>query len=186
MANANVLNIRRIPGRLVKNPTDLAAAFPHGGTPLGVTRDMEFRMGIQTTAITAEEFGAQQIEYVYAGELAIFAAVLREYDVDAVQQIFPDAVAGTCGQLPNINYNVTGSKRSGLLLSSKSFKLVFSPDALDRDPFVVLYKAIPLVEETSLMALSLSEELGVGVVFAGIPDGTDRVYTVGNREDIIL
>ena len=44
-----------------------------------------------------------------------------------------------------------------------------------------------MVEEASMLQLSLAEEVGIGVVFQGIPDGgTGKVYEVGKRGDLTL
>ncbi len=186
MATRDVRNVLRVPGRLIMNPTDLSIDAPHGGTELGLVRDAEFRLGIKTSVVTAEEFGVQPIEYVYAGEAAVMAAVLREFDEDAIQAIFPDTAPGMCGPISTISYDVNDDPRAGRFLSAQSFSLLFSPRSLDRHPMILLYKVIPLVEESSLLNLSLSEELGIGVMFHCIPDASGRVYSIGHRGDLTL
>ena len=51
---------------------------------------------------------------------------------------------------------------------------------------VIIRKAIPMVEEASMLQLSLAEEMGIGVVFQAIPDSSDRLYDIGRREDLTL
>ena len=46
MGNPYSRNVKRIPARLVKDPTNIAIDWPYGGTPLGVARDIEFRENV--------------------------------------------------------------------------------------------------------------------------------------------
>jgi hypothetical protein len=57
---------------------------------------------------------------------------------------------------------------------------------LDEQPMVLVRKAIPMVEETAMLQLSLKQELGIGVLFQAIPDSTGRLYDVGRRGDLTL
>ena len=188
MSTGSVRDVLRVPGKLVINPTDITAAFPHGGTELGLTRDSEMRFGIKTELVHAEEWGNQPVESVYCGESAVFAAVLREWDNDALSNIFPNTGTGSVSGDKTILGRVdgVGVNRAGYLLSGKSFILLFSPKSVDRHPMVIIRKAIPMVEESSLLQLSLAEELGIAVVFQAIPDSSDRLYDVGKREDLTL
>ena len=187
MAAPNVRNILRIPGRLVASPTSLSTDYPHGGTELGVCRDMEFRFGYQTSMVQAEEFG-RPIEYVYTGERSIFGAVLRTYDSAMIQRIFPNTAAGTSSGERVVNGRATGSgiSRAGTLLSSLSLVLLFSPKEVDRHPSILIYNAIPAIEETSMLQLSLEEEFGLGIIFHCLPDSSGRDYSIGRREDLSL
>lgn len=189
MAAANVQDVLRVPGRLVKDPTDITADFPHGGTELGLTRDAEMRFGIRTALVTAEEWGQQAVESIYAGESAVFAAVLREWDNDAIALMFPNTGTGPTSEAnKTILGRVSGAgvNRAGYLLSTQSAVILFSPLAVDRHPMVIIRKAIPMVEETSMLSLSLAEELGIGVVWQAIPNATGQVYDIGRREDLTL
>lgn len=183
MATADIKNIVRLRGRLVKDPTNLSTAFPHGGTALGLARDMVFRFGFKTTFVHAEEFGAR-VETIFAGETAVFAAVLREFDKDAVSAIFPNT--GASGALIKGNASGSGINRAGTLLSSKSFKLLFSPTAVDHHQFVVIYKAVPMLEETAEFQMSLGDEVGIAVMFQAIPDSAGKLYQIGKKADISL
>tara|TARA_B100000686_G_scaffold145595_1_gene153091 strand:- start:939 stop:1505 length:567 start_codon:yes stop_codon:yes gene_type:complete len=188
MSSGSVRDVLRIPGKLVINPTDINAAYPHGGTEMGLTRDSQMRFGIKTSLVHAEEWGNQPVESVYCGESAVFAAVLREWDNDAISNIFPNVGTGAVSGDKTILGRVAGAgvNRAGYLLSNKSFVLLFSPKSVDRHPMVIIRKAIPMVEEASMLQLSLAEEMGIGVVFQAIPDSSDRLYDIGRREDLTL
>ena len=194
----------RIAGRLCVDPTDIGdtAEFPYGGTALGITRGAEFRFGIKSSIVTAEEWGGQAVESVYGGEVAVFAFVLREFDNDAISNIFPNTSAGSVSGDRVIEGAVSGAgvNRAGYLLSNKAVKLLFAPQVdkttttpgsstfipYDEQPMVLIRKAIPMVEETAMLQLSLAQEIGIGVVFQAIPDANEKLYVVGKRGDISL
>lgn len=197
MSSTNLRSIFRVRGRLVMNPTDVVAtAFPYGGTELGLVRDAELSLNVKTKEVTAEEWGGTPVEVVYGGERAVFAAVLRDYDKDAVQQIFPDTAFATPAVSPNaqslFRYRPASTtselSRPGRLLSTKSFKLLFAPDAADSHPFMVMYKAIPHVEAAVKLQFSLGEEFGIAVAFVGVPDLSKdgKVYEFGPRRALVL
>ena len=42
------------------------------------------------------------------------------------------------------------------------------------------------MEETATLQLSLAQEIGMPVVFQGIPDANGKVYEIGKRGDLTL
>ena len=188
MATGNPRNIRRFRGRLTWNPTDLTTAFPHGGTELGVVRDLVFRFGIQTEEIRAEEWGNVPTEYVYVGSSAFMAAILREFDNDALDTIFLDTPAGatTGDQILRGAVAGAGVPEGGTLLSTISGVLVVSPDSPQVQEFLVLYNAFPMPEETAELQFSAGAEVGMAVVFRACPDATFRQWNIGKRRDLSL
>lgn len=201
MSLAEVRNILHIPGHLCINPTDISDSteFPYGGTALGVTREAEMRFGIKTSLVYAEEFGTP-VEAVYTGDTALFAFVIRDLDNDALATVFPNTATGSTSGDKVIEGRVSGvsENRAGYTMSSQSVKLLFAPRVentdpssttyipFDEQPMVLIPKAVPLVEETSMLQLSIKAEIGVGVVFQAIPDSSGRLYDVGKRGDITL
>ncbi len=188
MATSNPRNIRRFRGRLTWNPTDLTTVFPHGGTELGLVRDSRFRFGIATEEIRAEEWGNVPTEYVYKGSSAFLAAILREFDNDALGVIFPDTPTGSATSDQILRGAVSGSgvTLGGTLLSIQSGVLVVSPESPETQEFLVLYNAIPMPEETAELQISAGEELGMAVVFRAVPDVTHRMWNIGKRRDLSL
>lgn len=192
MADANVRDILRVPGRLYLNPSDITADPPFGtGTAIGLTRDVEFRMGIRTGIVTAEEWGSAPVELVHSGESAVLACVLREWDDDALAATFVNTGTGAVSGNATILGRVSGAgvNRAGYLISAQSAVLVFAPLSLDgtpAHPMVILRKCLPLVEETAMLQMSLSEELGIAMVWQCIPDSSGRLYDVGARGDLTL
>jgi hypothetical protein len=180
MATPDVRNVLRVPGYLVKDPTNLATAFPHGGTALGMIRSIEVRWTPRAKVIAAEEWGGTAVSQVYTGETVILAAILRSWDSTAVASIFPAASGAT------VNYRVaTGGTRPGTLQTPH--KLVFSPVALDYHPFVYFPAAVGLPDAAARLQLSLAEEIGLAVVWRALPaDSSGSVYQIGLRGSIVL
>lgn len=184
MSSADPRSILKIPGRLVKDPTDLTADFPHGGTELGIVRERVFRVIQRRQIITANEFGLEPAEVIESGQTAVFACTLRGFDVNAVAQIFPDVVTSTDSGFPVIRY--PGSARAGELASGRAFKLLFSPRNTEEHPGFVFYNAIPLMAETMEMDFSADREFGINVVFQAIRDNATppKVYQIGLLADL--
>lgn len=181
MANPDVVNIRTLRGWLCKNPTNLSIPFPHGGTPIGLVRDGAFRPGIRTRIITAEEFGGTAVEGIYAGESCVLTCLLREFDEDAMVSVFPNYTT-VVRYAPGDDRDV----RPGNLSTDRKIALLFSPRDLDDNPFIILYVAMPLVQEAMELQLMLSTEATMAVMFQGIPDGAGRCYEMGDRTEITL
>ena len=184
MGLADPGNVIRLGGRLCSGPTDLAAAFPHGGTALGMVSEAVFRPNLKRAQITAEEFGDEPIEVIVTSETVVLGCLLRGVDADAWNTIWEDTTAGSSSGQPVVDY--PGSTRVGNLASDRAVKLLYSPDDLQNDPGILLYSALPILDETAELALSISEEMVVRVVWQGIRDGSGNVYQIGRLEDLTL
>lgn len=183
--------IQRVPGQLILNPTDLTGSTPFGGTLLGSVRDMAFRIGNQAQFIIAEEWGGAVEEVILGKDEAKFACVFRSWDEDVLAAVIPHSSAGSVTGLRLIvnqpGKDDSSTTRPGRALSpSFGAKLCFAPRAADRHPFIVLYNAVPAVEASFELSLSIGLEFALGVVWHGAVDASARVYAIGRREDITL
>lgn len=165
-------------------PTDLSAAFPHGGTPLGVTRDQELRVGARYHEEIAQEWSAVN-RVLYCGSRGVFAAVLRSYDSDAFALLYPEqatgAVSQTSGPAPDVNDD---AKRAGRFLTGAV--ILFSPVALETQPAVLLYNALPMLDESAKLQVSLKVEMATAFMWALAPDSAGRTYAVNKIADLSL
>lgn len=187
MAAPNAKNVRFIPGKLVKDPTNLGTTYPYGGTELGLTTAILFKPGVRSRIHFAEEFGGAHIENTFVGELVMLSLVLRGFDPDALARVFPNVSTGTITGKPGIDGRVSsGSNLPGYRMSNKAFKLLWVPDDLVDTEALIIYNAIPGVEETAALAMSVSEEFGTPVFFLGAPDTTKRVYKLAPFDDLVL
>lgn len=182
MATASALNLLRMPARLVKNPTDLSTTFPYGGTALGLARELVFRFGTKTHAEYAEEW-ATHTRVFYCGDVGYLAAILRDWDVDAIGNVFVTGSTGSSGG-PLVAPDVNASTRAGTLLSGSS--ILVAPLAPDVYPAVLLYNALPHPEDAAELNYSRKNEAGVGAAWEACPDANGRTYAVGVLEDLTL
>ena len=184
MAAPDVTRAMRVKGRLCIDPTDFSTAWPHGGTGLGMVRDVAVRNGRMTEQITAEEFGVEVIDVIDLGESWVLAATLREWDADALAKVFPAGKAGATTTERVVEY--PKSYRAGTLLSSSTVKLLFTPDDQTIHPAVLFYRALPLVEETAELSFQLGLDLVVPVMFVAIRDASANMVQVGLLEDLTV
>ena len=184
MALPDATKIYRVPGRLAIDPTNLATAFPHGGTALGIASKMRIITGIEESRVTAEEFGGQTVEAILGKRDFFMSALLRQWDNDAIGMLFgDDSSAGASGDKI---VSWPGTDRSGYQLSGRSVKLVFTADRQTEHPSLLIYKAMPLYAEAEALRLTVLSELAMPVVFLGIRDGSSRVAAMGLLSDLSL
>lgn len=184
MAVADVRNVQYIRGRLAKAPTDFTAAFPHGGTALGLFGKIELRIVPIRGEVTAEEYHGIPVEVIEGGERVVVGALLREYDADAISTLFPGTSTGTKTGKPVVARTFTTLR--GGLGSARSVALVFSPEDTEARPALYLPRAVPLLAEQASLSYSISREWGVPVMFLALPDGSasGRIYQIGLLEDL--
>lgn len=180
MSAADLNYVLQVPGRLCVGPTDLTAAFPHGGTALGEV----YRAAVVHTEgwfdVEAEEYGHQVVESVWSGEQYALTAILRQFDETAIGTVFPNTVTGTTSKRVGVKHwlDVASPVRPGHLASSRQVKLLFSPLDPDRNRAVIFYRALPRTADQKRMALSVIERLEVPVAFIAIPDATYRTTRI--------
>lgn len=187
MAAPSASSILRVPGDLIWNPTDLGNPPAYGGTYLGMARDKEFIPQPVLRPIWAEEMSTYT-DVIYGGERVVFKCVLRYPDSDALTTAAFKAIAsGSSG----IHWlfrpgGTTANTRAGTSLFTRAGKLLFAARARTDHPFLILYNAIPAIDESAKLQMSLGEEYGLALVFYGTPDSSGRVYDTGRRANLVL
>lgn len=196
MAAEDARTILRIPGRLSYGATDLTTAWPHGGTGLGSIRSVHLLRQSAAYPVTIEALGGEPVEYLEPGEVWGLGAVLRTWQDDVLSTLFPSTSLSTGTTTQRKILGVPGTTKAGTWMSARAVKLVFTPDGAGhaksatapdvRAPFVVLYRAVPLVREQQEMALEHHTEWGIPVLFMGIRDSSARILAMGHRSDLTL
>ena len=182
MAIARVRNIRRVPGRLFKDPVSLTT--PDFGTPLGIFGAMEFRPNIQTTS-TVDETLSRTISTRITAEQGVLAGVLRDFDPDALALLFPNTKQGKRSLVINGRAAGSGVNRSGFDMRDRAFKLLFVPlRSVNLEDHILFYNAVPVIEETAALQLSLQNEKDLAVMFEAQPDADLRDYDIGRLDDL--
>ena len=80
----------------------------------------------------------------------------------------------------------SGVKRAGTDLSTRAFKLLFSPHAVNQHRAVLIYNAVPMPAESAEIQLSIGREFGLALMFRCLPDELGRVYSVDLRQNMTL
>lgn len=205
MAAPSPQNMRRLKGKLLvatnASDFDLTAAYPYGGTEMGLCRSAAFVWGIKYAPIQCEEFGGIATEFMYLSETAVLSAVLREYDDDMIKTVFHssnEGMNGTTGKKVTVSGKPVvraglsskvatsgiGNTYPGQIVSALHKSILFVPDDTENHEFLLMYNAMPMVQEASDMKMTAAEWAEVGVVFHAIPDSTGKLYEFGRITDI--
>lgn len=174
----------RVPGRLVADPTNVATAFPHGGTSLGLVRAISFRPGYLTEGLPFEEYGGKIGELIDGGESTRLGVVLVGFDDDMTSRIFPETSVG--GGAGKRGLKSSDATRAGRLGSASGFKLLFSPRDTANHPALILYNAVANFEEAGEIALGTEENVGIALVFEALRDTSKRDWQLQRLQDIDL
>jgi hypothetical protein len=185
MAQATAKDIVISRCRLVKNPTDLSTAFPHGGTALGEVKQLVVRTQLKTYEVLIEEFGQERAETLISGQAAVMAGIARGYDNDMIAEIFNDTATGATTGDQVIKYPPPNN-RAGTKGSGESFVLLASPDDQAHGLAVIFFKAIPLTPDSLEINLSYKNETGFAFFFQGIRNTNGKVYQIGRIDDLDL
>lgn len=167
------------------NPVQLArGTLSFGGTQLGSTRAHVYKPGHRQEAIPAWEWGGSLADKLWLGAIPVFLAVLRTFDSDAVNLIFPstEVTAGRRRILHKVNDN-SAARSGAVLLSSMADVLLWTPLNTTTHQAIKMYAAIPEVEATAEFQFSPLAEFGMPVVFTALPytDGVqDRMGKLGD------
>ena len=182
------LQALKVPGVLVVNPTTAPPtdAAPHGGTALGLVRDVVARRTARRFGIEAEEYGGEVVEELYLGESWEIVFALRSGDSDAINNIFPNTTAHATSGARGIVYPGS-SRRAGSAWSTSAVKLLFSPD--DPDHRAVYFRAaVPMISGELERQLDRENEALWLVGFKAQRDGTTAAESIQIRllEDLTL
>lgn len=194
MGTVDVRRVIRAPGRLAINPTNLAQAWPHGGTGLGATNKVMLISYGASYPVTIEAFGGEPVEHLEKGEVWGLGFHMRAWDPNALATLFPNTSVGSVSQKRGVS--APGAVKAGQWISDRSVKLVFTPEgathaqsATQQDvdvPFVVLYKALPLLQAQAELVLARTDELKVPALFMGIRNASSQILEMRPRADITL
>lgn len=186
MAEKKPLAAMKVAGQLCISPTTSPPvdAFPHGGTSLGMVKDVVLRRTERRFNELGEERGGEVTDSLPMGVEYLMAFALRGWDPDAIPAVDPSAVVGATSRQAKIQHP-GASVREGV--SQSHVSLLFSPENKDH-PAVYFRSAIPMVAEELELELGRSTEALMEVVFRAMVDDTTELGSVqvGLLEDIVL
>ena len=178
MATPSVDQALRVPGRLAAGCTDFTAAYPHGGTALGLVRDVVAeRVEIAGKIIRAAEFGHEVHTILRGGAVWSVTFALRGFDGDGVTASgLPTATTGSDVGVVEPGSDTPGSAYTGQVIC-------FSPNNPDH-PAVVLYTALPVFSSVLRLRFADLTEFAPVLTYVGTRDASGRQVAVDKIANI--
>ena len=182
----------RVPGRLVVNPTNLAAAFPYGGVELGTIQEVTLEPGERRSpAWRAEEFAGDSFDALYLGSDWFATATLSQWTTDTLVTagVLPGAAAGS-GALPLVSYPAaapapTKLSARGVILLFVAEHVVQGGTNTDEDALSwLMYRAVPALERPIPFSGVLSSFLFTA--WEALPNDDGAVLKLGAFGDLAL
>lgn len=180
------LQIIRAPGRVVANPTTsfLTTAFPYGGTSLGLVTGFSIIPRGQKFVVWSESYGA--VGDILQEDTQYDAmCMVRGWTDDAISILFA-ASEITTGSVSGHKIISRPTVTPGTSVYGTAIKVVYVPDNPKDVPAVILYAALPDLEEGESITWARSSELGMPIRFVCLLDGTGRMLKIGRLVDLPL
>lgn len=184
MAAGLAVRTVRASGRLVIDPDDLSAAFPHGGTEVGRTRGIVIQSHGEPYLIESEGLGRAS-DMLEPSKRHTFACMLRGWDDDAIDLLLNDG--DTVGSVSGHRvYSVPGSQTPGGTALGRAKILLYVPDDLVNVPAVLVYSGIPLWAPGEEIPFQRGEETVIPLGVECFPDSNDNTLAIGRLVDLSL
>jgi hypothetical protein len=176
-----------VPGRLAINPTNLATAWPHGGTGLGMVEACALELTEKAYDVWAQEWGcvADQIEQESRWAIGFQA---RGQDETLLPYVVTQTATGATSGKKKLLWDpsATGYK-PGRRRSARAVVLLFTPDAQSDHRAILFRCALPnLATERALINLEHGDELKTPLVFLAVPSASKTPAEWALLEDITL
>jgi hypothetical protein len=181
----NVARILRGPGRVVIGPTNLAAAYPYGGTEVGKTNQFALQSFGTQFRIESEGLG-EATDILEANKRFVAALFVRGWDDDAVEQFFSSSNYAAGGTSAHAVLSEPGTKVPGESAIARAVKLLYVPDDIIHVPSLLIYRGIPDWTEASELAFQRGSELGIPLTIDCLRDGNGNTLSIGMLADLSL
>lgn len=166
MSAASPEDILFVPGRLSIDPTNYAAAWPYGGTAIGMAQATRLKIHQRVYPIWAQEWGCVS-DLVEQGEEWLVTFEARALDEDLLGEVFNRSSAGSKTGLRTLDWQPL-SRRPGGLRSARACQLLFTPDSPGHHRAILFRQALPVLDEAT-MDLEQKKELVIPVTFRAVP-----------------
>ncbi len=187
MVAGNVSHIVRGPGRIVINPSTAFAttAYPHGGTEIGLAKDVTMTPLGNSKGIWNEAFG-EFTDILQATNHWEFECLLRGWDDDALTQLFPgNRAAGAVTQHGVFTFPGTRSPGESSVDGTDVF-LAFVPDNLIHSDGLVLYRGIPQWTPDTELAFQRGRDFEIPLTVIGLRNTSGNIGRIGRMPDLGL
>jgi len=182
VASTDVARVIRAPGRIVVGPSDLSAAYPHGGTEIGLTRACVLQPVGSAFEVVSEGLAGGVTDVLEPAHEYVFSCFVRGWSDAAVSRFFRDHyVAGSASG--HARYSAPspphGSSALGYALT-----LLFVPDDSIHVPAIIVYRGVPDWSESAEVAFQRGDELGLPLAFDCLRSDAGKILEVGMLADL--
>lgn len=174
MATATDTKIYRNSGRLIQDPTDLGDSNnSYGGTELGAQVRIRLVERMRVVAVIGEEYD-EPIEEDHGAIRPYVDVLFRAWDTDALTLIYPS----TAGSGDSFLAKIPGTAKSGRAGTDSAVKILFVPDNIAHDAFL-MFSAVPRTAEENVIWYANLRERVFMARFTGVRDGSGRILHKG-------
>lgn len=156
---------------LVKDPSNLAAAEPYGGTELGPIRGWRWTPMEPVARVGDEAKGGRPYTGIRGARWAMFSVILRAFDTAAISLCFPDSPGNG-----DVAASDAGSPSYPPGSVAATCKILAVP-VVAGEPALYIPKAMPVVAREAVN-LENRTETPIVVTFDALPDATGRCYYI--------
>lgn len=186
MVAGNVSQILRVPGRIVIDPTDLSAAYPHGGTEVGHVKMVVIQEVGNPPLPVVSELLAEPIDVLDGDNEWVCSFFVRGWDDDAVQQLLPGGYSAGSVSGHSL-FSVPGSRTPGQsAIDADEVIVLFVPDSPATARGFILYRAVPVLSDGAELLFQRNEELGLPIMLHCMRDANDNILAIGHFADLSL
>jgi hypothetical protein len=168
-------------GRLAYGCSNLATAWPHGGTGLGLVGELYVFPQARWKSLAAEETNSA-VEVLWLGGDVVLSFTCMGWDNDAMAVVFPNTDQSSSQTV----VKWPGSDLAPGVPVSTITNLVFTPWDTTNSKGLVVYKAAVIPDLNAQLAMSAQRFLETPAVAIAIPDGSDRLGAMGKFSELTL
>lgn len=180
MATPTILDVKQIPGTLIKNPTnpDLDTESC-GGTILGDSDDIYLVITQRYVSYKSAIYGRTYDKTLTEEEVSL-VCLQRDFDADMLATILPETSTSTSSGKPLI----TGAlQTSGRRLLARKCRLLLRPREPEFHQGVLFYAAAGHLEEGARMPFEVQKDWGLPVVFDALVSDAGNTWKLGYLRD---
>lgn len=184
MASGSSSRIIRSPGKIVVGPTNLSTAYPYGGIEIGQARVVTLSISGVDYRVQSEGIG--NIGDVLSGpKRVVFSCFLRGWDDSAIKELWSEGY--TLGSVSGHSvWSYPGTSLVGSSRLSVGKVILFVPNNTVAHPAVLIYRGIPDWSDSTEIAFSLKDEMGLPLVVECVQSSSGKVVQSGRIVDLSL
>lgn len=184
MTAGNVSQVLRVPCRLVVNPTNLALAYPHGGTEVGLVRAVAITALGEPVAIHSEAYG-EPTDLLEAPNRYAVACVIRGMDDDALEALQPLHYRRGAVSSRSV-FDAPGTRVAGASGLARAVRLLFAADDPIGAPSVLIYRGVAGLGAQEPLRFTRNDELAWPIGVECFRDSAGRILSIGRLADLSL